>query len=541
MTNAEVIRLVKEHRSEEEILQKIRAAMQSGMADFDRSPNALVALHSAGVSNDVLKAMMGDGSVKIGAVNPTGGSTPPGSASTPGAIIGQRNPGPTGASAVELNPQPLPPNSRVQKNPGPSGAENPSSGLKTTGPARAPQSLRLGTPQVTSTVKNPNNGQVMGNVNWGDIIAVLEKQKSAAQLEASQMVKTPLLRPAQSQTTPLHTASASGTKTASPSGAAASTVTANPVLTPPSPSRPSTSSAMNSLGSMPPPKSNTVLTCASDPTMRILTVSALGGPAIFTPDPKYNFYTITGCSFGDIGPSAKAYIYYQNTFRKDFQIQEWSDNGIKLGLDPNITGLLDWDNLTLVVQRNDGKQAIRSGCKFYAARQTRMLPYIPKSDFSLDKFTPTSTSTLQSTYTSPSSASMVPNIGGYTAEVSWTDPKAQYNQERPNFSVWMQGGEDIYQLKNLQPGFTVETVALCYRNLECLSGTVHTEGNFSVSIVGTEVHVIRQGQTCTYSGCGGFGQPDCFGQPASSNYALNVTITGPRGVDPWTGKPMVTQ
>jgi hypothetical protein len=271
--------------------------------------------------------------------------------------------------------------------------------------------------------------------------------------------------------------------------------------------------------------------------MRILTVSGLDGPANFTPDPKYNFYTITGCSFGDTGPNAKVYIYNQNTFREDFQIQEWNENGIKLTLDQNLSGLLDHDNLTLVVQRNDGKQATRGGCKFFAARETRMLPYIPKTHFSLNKFTPTDTSAFQATYTSPSSATVVPNIAGYTAEVSWTDSNAHYNKDHPNFSVWMPGGEDIYQLKNLQPGFVVDSGALCYRKLECASGALHTEGTLGLSFVGTDLHVVWQGQMCTYSGCGGFGQPDCFTDNTGSNYAVNVTVTGPRGVDPWTGKP----
>ncbi len=476
MTNSDVVRMLQERRSESDIIREIRAAVQSGSAAFDVSPNALIDLHKAGAGNNVLNAMMGDGSTKSG--------------------------------------------------------------------VSSPRSIKLGSPQITSPVKNPNT-QVMGNLNSRDIIAVLEKQRSGAQLEASQMVKTSSLRRAQPQAIPLQTNSASGARTGSPSGAAASATSANPTLLAPQtpqkhdpPSNPAPGSAVGSLGAMPANiKTGTAIVCTNDAMMRILTVSGLDGPATFTPDPKYNFYTITGCSFGDSGPNAKAYIYYQSTFREDFQIQEWSDNGIKLALDQNIAGLLDHESLTLVVQRNDGKQATRGGCKFYAARETRMLPYIPKTDFSLNKFTPTDTSAFQAAYTSPSSVTVVPNIAGYTAEVSWTDPKVSYNKDHPNFSVWMPGGEDIYQLKNLQPGFVVESGALCHRNLECQSGAVHTEGTFGLSFVGTDMHVVWQGQACSYSGCGGFGQPDCFTSEPGSNYAVNVTITGPRGVDPWTGKP----
>jgi len=475
MTNSDVVRMLRERRSESDIIREIRAAVQSGSAAFDVSPNALISLHNAGISTNVLNAMMGDGSTKSG--------------------VSSR------------------------------------------------RSIKLGSPQITSPVKNPNT-QVMGNLNSRNIIAVLEKQRSGAQLEASQMVKSSSLR-AQPQTIPLKTSSATVARTGSPSGAAASATSTNPTLLSPQspqkhdpPANPAPRSAMASLAAMPVnSKAGTAITCTNDAMMRILTVSGLDGPVTFTPDPKYNFYTIIGCSFGESGPNAKVYIYYQNTFREDFQVQEWNDNGIKLALDQNLAGLVDHDNLTLVVQRNDGKQATRGGCKFYAARETRMLPYIPKTDFSLNKFTPTDTSAFQAAYTSPSSATVVPNIAGYTAEISWTDPNVHYNKDHPNFSVWMPGGEDIYQLKNLQPGFVVESAALCHRKLECASGALHTEGTFGLSFVGTDMHVVWQGQTCTYSGCGGFGQPECFVDDTGSNYAVNVTITGPRGVDPWTGKP----
>src|ERR671938_597822 len=71
-------------------------------------------------------------------------------------------------------------------------------------------------------------------------------------------------------------------------------------------------------------------------------------PATFTQDSKYNVYSSTGCSFGDGGASAKVYVYYQGTFHLDFQIQEWNENGIKLSLDPNLKGVNDHDNLTLI-------------------------------------------------------------------------------------------------------------------------------------------------------------------------------------------------
>jgi hypothetical protein len=509
MTNAEVLRLLKEGRSEVEIIRSIKTAIQSGTAAFDLSPNALIALHQAKVSNNVLNAMMGDGSVR-----------PAGSNSSSGAYTGTTKPGANGANANALNPQPLPPNQR---------------------------SLRLSAAKLESPVKNSKTAQLPGTTTSDGITAVLEKEKSGAQLEASQMTNATLLRPIQQpQTTPLNTTSASGTKTLGPNGAAVSTATTN---TAPlsnqapqkhQPPQPAGAGSVSPLAVMPAGvRTGPAIACSHDPTMRILTISGVDGPATFSPNPRYVLYTITGCSFGDAGSNAKVYLY-QNAFHLDFQIQEWNDNGIKFVLDPNVTGVLDQVNATLVVQRADGKQTTKSGCKFYAARETRMLPHIPRANFSLNKFTPTDTSAFQAAYTSPSSADVVPNISGYTAEVSWTDPKAGYNKDHPNLSVWMPSGEDIYLLKNLQPGFIVENAALAHRDLACPSGTLHTQGTFSTSFVGDELHIVWQGQTCTYTGCGGFGQSDCFSDNPGSNYAINVTITGPRGVDPWTGKPTAT-
>ena len=509
MTNAEVLRLLKERRSEAEIIRNIKSAIQSGTAAFDLSPNALVALHQAGASNNVLNAMMGDGSVR-----------PAGSNSSSGAYTGTTKPGANGANADALNPQPLPPNQR---------------------------SLRLSAAKLESPVKNSKTAQLPGTANWGEIIAVLEKEKSGAQLEASQMTNATLLRPIQQpQTTPLNTTSASGTKPVSPTGAAASAATANQALLSNQapqkhqPPQPAGAGSVSPLAVLPAGvRTGPAIVCSHDSTMRILTISGVDGPATFSPNPRYTLYTVTGCSFGDAGSDAKVYLY-QNAFRLDFQIQEWNDNGIKFVLDPNVTGVLDQVNATLVVQRADGKQTAKSGCKFYAARETRMLPHIPRANFSLNKFTPINTSAFQATYTSPSSADVAPNINGYTAEVSWTDPKAGYNKDHPNWSVWMPSGEDIYQFNNLQPGFVVENAALAHKDLACPSGTIHTQGTFSTSFVGDELHVLWQGQTCTYTGCGGFGQGDCFADHPGSNYAINVTITGPRGVDPWTGKPAAT-
>jgi hypothetical protein len=273
----------------------------------------------------------------------------------------------------------------------------------------------------------------------------------------------------------------------------------------------------------------TAVTCTNDPTMRILTVSGEAGPATFTSDDQYNFYTITGCSFGDPGPNAKVYIYYQNTFRQDFETPEWNNNGIKLNLKRNLTGMLDQDNLTLVVQRTDGRQATKSGFKFYAARQARRLSFFPQSQFSLNHFTPNDTSHLTPKYESPLQARP------YAADVLWECSNCFAKKGGWN-NVYMQSNEDVWQLKNLQPGFVVQSFGMAYRVLQCGNYELHTEGAFGIKMVGSELHAQWQGQTCVAS-CGGAGfQTDCFAI-SGSNYFVDIEVSGPRGVDPWTGKP----
>jgi hypothetical protein len=384
-------------------------------------------------------------------------------------------------------------------------------GAKGAPAAKAQRKIQFGpllsSPQVTNSV---------GNGNQTAIIAVLQKQKQAADAEAAQMKLG--IRP---QAKP----------TATVPGRSASNSTSLQKTTPgtvgPEKTMDSTRVAMQTA----PQFSGAALVCAKDPTMRVLTVSGEAAPATFTSDDQYNFYTIVGCSFGDPGPNSKVYIYYQNIFREDFQIQEWNDNGIKLGLKPNLSGLLDHDNLTLVVQRADGKEATKGGFKFYAAREVKPLTVFPRNQFSLWGLTLNDTSHLVPQYVSPS------QVPKYAAEV-WWDCTNCFAKKGGFNNVYMQGNEDVWQLKTLQPGFVVQSYGMAHRNLQCeaMGYQLHTEGAFGMKLVGTELHAQWQGQTCIADGCGGAFQPDCFAY-SGSDYLIDVMVSGPRGVDPWTGKP----
>ena len=93
-------------------------------------------------------------------------------------------------------------------------------------------------------------------------------------------------------------------------------------------------------------------------------------------------------------------------------------------------------------------------------------------------------------------------------------------------------------IKQLQPGFTADSAQMAPVNLDCGDYKFISWGNFGLRWVGDDLHATWQAQYCKAVGCGGFGQADCFVSPPSSDYAVNVWVTGPLGVDPWTGKPL---
>jgi hypothetical protein len=388
--------------------------------------------------------------------------------------------------------------------------------------------VKLSSPKQSRKITNPK-----AELQDAAIIAVLKKQTQSAAGEAAAMKLA--IRPAGVQVTggPSQTmkAGSAGGVSAMPA----------PVANGPtgvigaSPGHPSPGVS----GVLPPQFQNLAITCSHDSSLRVLTASGGPAPAIFTPDQKYNFYTLTGCSFGNPGTNSKVYFYYQGTFREDFQIQEWTDNWIKLSLDQNISGVDDQNDVTLVLQRDDGKQWTKSGYKFYAARQTVQLAPIPQVNFSLDHFRSDNavTENWKSTYTSASSPSVVPNLAGLSAQVHW-DITA-------NPDGTLLGGDDVYEFSKLHSTFVLDSASMQWRDVSCSDPKDNqfaaSKNEWSIDWYGnTGIRVNWQGQVCknTPGSCGGAFQPDCFANAPESNYGINVWVSGPRGLDPWTGKPL---
>jgi hypothetical protein len=472
-----------------------------------------------------------------GAINP-GPIGTPGTTNSPGAI----NPGPinspqipiganssqigtggminpaSGHNADELNPQPLPPRSISSISS--SGRAARAKAITRTGPIAA---IRLSATQQSRKITNAN--AAMQNTQ---IIAVLQRQTQAAEGEIAAMKLSLHPSGVQAGMGPAQTMAATA------SGGPANVV---PVQAGVLSSGTASSSHSSIAGVLPAQFQSLAITCSRDPAMRVLTVSGGQSAAVFTQDAKYNFYTIKGCSFGDPGPNAKAYIYSQGTFRADFQIEQWSDNWIKLSINPNLKGIDDQNNVTLVIQRQDGKQASKDGFRFYAARETILLPNIPQRYFSLYGFRLDNsvTKSWKPTYTSGSSATVAPNLPGLSAEVQWT------LTTDPNGSIV--GGSDIYDFSHLHSTFALQDAQMEWKDISCDGGDYQfasSNDNWGIDwYQNAGVKVAWQGQGCVPKpgSCGGAFQPDCFVYPPETNYGVDVWVTGPRGVDPWTGKP----
>lgn len=395
-------------------------------------------------------------------------------------------------SKVQLNPQPYPPKAR---------------GVQT---VRKPSAkLNPATLKLSAKLKNPAGAQADAA-----LIGLLRTQRQSADSEAAQMKLLP------AQGAPERTSSQMlGNRI----GTASVRVQSNSA--PPKIGQGKISSASGTtslLTKAPTPINGAAMLCAKDPTMRILQVNGNSSAHTFTPDSRYNFYTITGCSFGDPAPNAKVYVYYQSTFHQQFQIQEWNNNGIKLNLNSNLTGLLDQNDLTLVVQRADGKQVSMGGFKFYAARETVPLEHFPQRDFHLNTFTVNKIANLKDQYFSPSEQGVSSSFPkGWTAAVNWF-----------LYTAPLQSDEDVYSFHDLVPGFYPDSAQAGEIDLGCDS-PLQRVGTFDLKWdAQNALHVVWQGQECDWHG-----DPDTF-VDREANYVMSVWVTGPRGIDPWTGKPV---
>jgi hypothetical protein len=477
LTNADVVKMVNAGVPESAIITSI----QSSPTKFDLSLDGLRSLHRAGVGQAILETMKAGGGV----------------ASDSG--VSSNGPAKEGVSA-------------------------------TRGPTADPSlQVKLGPPKIGPQVKNSRASQISAAT-----IGVLQKQKSAADIEVSQMKLA--IRPqvqagtlgGQSQTM------SAGTSSAISNSSPAALLQAQAVS---SVGSSGGSGGHIATGGIPSSIAHlqyvntTALTCTNDPSFRILNVSGSFSPATFTPIDQYDLYTINGCSFGNPGSSDKVYIYGAGSFQGNFAIKFWSDNSIAVSLDESITGYPDLSNIALVVQRNDGQQAQKQGFKFYAARQTVPLTTVPSSWVTLATLTTGFGNTLAAQYSSPPSSFQGPGPAAGTAYVSRFSNGTKFNPT---------GQNDYYDFSQLSPGWTTDSLQLTTYDQSCPFVITYKKsfGTWYAIWDKKDPNNIQVWLSDTI--CSGFLPPAPwvnYRNLTGSYYALKVWVSGPRGIDPLTGHP----
>lgn len=222
------------------------------------------------------------------------------------------------------------------------------------------------------------------------------------------------------------------------------------------------------------------------------------------------------------------------------QSQIWMDTEIQVIVDPNVGGFYDDfpGDATVLVIPAGGKAQIQSapGFGFWAARVEQLLPSAPvpgpgsfntkqpsrvigantQSWFTPAHLSDTKGNPVQANLLSPSAASLV--LPGHTFAVVREDNGTQFagNQDALDFAP---------SLLQLSYGFQVSRVQLFTASLtsaSCNGSSLSTNGNWNTiwpnKYNSDQINVSWQEQSC--------------GQGGVSAYAMDVFVSGPRGIAP---------
>lgn len=187
----------------------------------------------------------------------------------------------------------------------------------------------------------------------------------------------------------------------------------------------------------------------------------------------------------------------------------WTDTAFAVRVDPQLSGQLDHDDVRLVVEPLGAALIQKSGFKFRAARVTMTMPQVPQSAVQLFQPGRSSDSVIvMPTYFTPSQSPP-----GWTAEVQ----RGFYRTDFP-------AGSDSFDIGRLAPGFTASAQFTGSDN--CGQFALGESWNIKWAS-GNLFRVIWTEWHCSVSGTPPF---------VAVDYAVSVVVTGPRGVDPWTGR-----
>lgn len=537
MTNSDVIRMLQERRSESEIIREVSAAVKSGGAAFNVSPTALIDLHKAGATNNVLNAMMGDGSVKQGDA---------------GALLAKNSPSPGASSSDGLNPQPLPPNWRVQ--------QTLSRSKLTNGPviklSGARSSLDLGVMEAlqqqssqahierSQIAPSSVRGGSTSSANLGAKVQTTQRpmalsgRNSVGQLGAGKVMGADGSSGDPASSNPTGGATPGGTP-----GGTGGTGGNNGGATPPGSNNNGAAKPISTAGMTQVPAP--ISACRFNSTTPVVeTVSGRFPKNIyFTPDPgndsnnPNNQYTIRGCNFGNAQGQGDVRIvgaFQNNPSPVRLGIDSWSDNLIVVTFNPTFRNEYDLENIMLVVTNANGLSVQLPGNHFIARRASRTLSGIPNSLVKLpnayleyDRIaSPVTPQNIQLAKIPPTSLSAT--ILFYVYSALWTSNAGDgYPPQRISFS-------DAIDFSKLHSGFAVDPNIQTFvaASARLSSGLVVDSGG-SCKFYDTVVSASMQGNSMLV----GVQPEECddYGKFIFAYYGLAISVTGPAGdkLEPW--------
>lgn len=237
----------------------------------------------------------------------------------------------------------------------------------------------------------------------------------------------------------------------------------------------------------------------------------------------------------------------------------WSDRQIIAQIDANAGGLYDTNNVILNVKTENGQVYQATGMNFLAAREDQVLQRLVKTPY------PTGA---DSCYGLTLSECLIPGInlavvnssvGQLTPEVEsptqyWLTPGESiavvrgviYLNATDNYALNFPSGTDRYQF-NFAPGFQLDPnkgVQLNHASMDAshcqsLGGVYTHSGNWGVGYTSTSSFQVQWEEEACSPSSGAAKNPQGIGvtngYAGFSAYELEITVLGPRGVNPFAG------
>ncbi|HEV2617002.1 MAG TPA: hypothetical protein VGU63_10375 [Candidatus Acidoferrales bacterium] len=234
----------------------------------------------------------------------------------------------------------------------------------------------------------------------------------------------------------------------------------------------------------------------------------------------------------------------------------WGDRQIIAQIDANASGLYDTNNVTLNVKTASGQVYQATGMNFLAAREDQVLQRLVTTPY------PTGS---DSCYGLTLSECLVPGInlaivnaslGPLTPEVEspthyWLTPDKSiavvrgviYLNATDNYSLIFPSGTDTYQF-HFAPGFQLDPnkgvqlnhATMDVSHCQSLGGVYSHSGNWGMSYTSTSSFQVHWEQEACSSSSGAAKNPQGIGNTSGyagfSAYELEITVIGPRGINP---------